>query len=135
MSSNIIIHHRSNAYAFRILIFAKLLSLLLLLQSLQNCYCYCLCYYCYYYYYYQNYHTTVLLNTLMQIFSSPGVVDLTTQLLILTNILWLPLCRINKFGRNSTLEDCHDPLYLWVLRYPLRKRSISKIKSSLWKFL
>ena len=27
----------------------------------------------------------------------PGVVELTTQLLILENILWLPLCRINKF--------------------------------------
>ena len=27
-----------------------------------------------------------------------GVVELTTQLLILENILWLPLCRINKFG-------------------------------------
>ena len=28
----------------------------------------------------------------------PGVVELTTQLLILENILWLSLCRINKFG-------------------------------------
>ena len=31
----------------------------------------------------------------------PGVVELTTQLLILANILWLPLCRINKFGLNT----------------------------------
>ena len=31
----------------------------------------------------------------------PGVVELTTQLLILGNILWLPLCRINKFGLNT----------------------------------
>ena len=31
----------------------------------------------------------------------PGVVELTTQLLILVNILWLPLCRINKFGLNT----------------------------------
>ena len=30
----------------------------------------------------------------------PGV-ELTTQLLILENILWLPLCRINKFGLNT----------------------------------
>ena len=30
-----------------------------------------------------------------------GVVELTTQLLILENILWLPLCRINKFGLNT----------------------------------
>ena len=31
----------------------------------------------------------------------PGVVELTTQLLILKNILWLPLCRVNKFGLNT----------------------------------
>ena len=31
----------------------------------------------------------------------PGVVELTTQLLILENILWFPLCRINKFGLNT----------------------------------
>ena len=31
----------------------------------------------------------------------PGVVELTTQLLILESILWLPLCRINKFGLNT----------------------------------
>ena len=30
-----------------------------------------------------------------------GVVELTTQLLILENILWLALCRINKFGLNT----------------------------------
>ena len=29
------------------------------------------------------------------------MVELTTQLLILENILWLPLCRINKFGLNA----------------------------------
>ena len=31
----------------------------------------------------------------------PGVVELTTQLLIIENILWLPLCWINKFGLNT----------------------------------
>ena len=80
--------------AFHILVYAYLLS---------RCYCYnhyktqknyfCYCYlYC---------HTTLLLNTLLQILSYPGVVELTTQLLILKNILWLPLCRINKFGLNT----------------------------------
>ena len=43
----------------------------------------------------------LLLNTLLQILSYLGVVELTTQLLILENILWLPLCRINKFGLNT----------------------------------
>src|SRR3954468_7283611 len=65
-----------------------------LLQLLQNCYCY----FCHRYRYF---HTTLLLNTLLQISSFPSVVELTTQLLILENILWLPLCRINKFGLNT----------------------------------
>ena len=43
----------------------------------------------------------LLLNTLLQILCYPGVVELTTQLLILNNILWLPLCWINKFGLNT----------------------------------
>ena len=78
---------------FHILIFAKVtFALLLLLQSLQNCYCY----FCHRYF-----HITLLLNTLLQILSLSGVVELTTQLLILVNILWLPLCRINKFGLNT----------------------------------
>ena len=33
--------------------------------------------------------------------SFSGVVELTTQLLILENILWLPLSRTNKFGLNT----------------------------------
>ena len=70
---------------------------------------------CYSYNYYKNPKTFIftvatvtitiipllLLNTLLQILSYPGVVELTTQLLILKNILWLPLCRINKFGLNT----------------------------------
>src|SRR3954467_12853634 len=65
-----------------------------LLQLLQNCYCYfCHCY--------RYFHTTLLLNTLLQILNLSCVVELTTQLLILENILWLPFCRINKFGLNT----------------------------------
>src|SRR4051812_13882284 len=65
-----------------------------LLQSIQN-------YHGYFCHLYRYFHTTLLLNTLLQILSFPGVVELTTQLLILENILWLPLCRINKFGLNT----------------------------------
>ena len=67
---------------------------LLLLQSLQNPKILP-------YYRYRYFHITLLVNTLLQILSYPGVVELTTQLLILKNILWLPLCRINKFGLNT----------------------------------
>ena len=98
--------------AFHILFFAYLLF---------RCYCYN---------YYKNPKTFIftvatvtfiiipllLLNTLLQILSYPGVVELTTQLLILKNILWLPLCRINKFGLYFTLESCCDPLHLWVIK-------------------
>jgi len=80
--------------AFHILFFAYLLF---------RCYCY-------------NHHKipkTLLLLSLLLLsyyfatkhFSADtkflGVVELTTQLLILENILWLPLCRINKFGLNT----------------------------------
>ena len=85
---------------------------------------------CYCYNYYKNSKTFIftvatitfiiipllLLNTLLQILSYPGVVELTTQLLILKNILWLPLCRINKFGLYFTLESCCDSLHLWVIK-------------------
>ena len=79
---------------FHILCFAYLLF---------RCYCYnyyktAIFTFCHFYHYY---HTTLLLNTLLQILSYPGVVELTTQPLILENILWLPLCRINKFGLNT----------------------------------
>ena len=67
--------------------------------------CYCYNYYktqkYYFWYRYLYFHITLLLNTLLQILSYPGVVELTTQVLILNNILWLPLCRINKFGLNT----------------------------------
>ena len=80
--------------AFHILFFTYLLF---------RCYCYNhyktqKYYFCYRYWYF---HITLLLNILLQILSYPGVVKLTTQLLILENILWLPLCRINKFGLNT----------------------------------
>ena len=72
----------------------------LLLSSLQNTkyITFAIVTFCYHYHYY---HITFLLNTLLQILSYPGVVELTTQLLILENILWLPLCRINKLGLNT----------------------------------
>ena len=74
--------------------FTFLLLLLQLLQKPKN-------YYLYFCYCYLYYHTALLLNTLLQILSYPCVVELTTQLLILKNDLWLPLCRINKFGLNT----------------------------------
>ena len=99
-ASGIILHHRSNAYELftycssliyfsvaTVTITTKyqktllLLSLLLLPLPLLS-------------YYFATKHFAA--DT-----KFPGVVELTTQLLILENILWLPLCRINKFGLNT----------------------------------
>ena len=44
------------------------------------------------------YHITLLLINCAKQVIYPGVVELTTQLPRLIIILWLPLCRINKFG-------------------------------------
>ena len=63
------------------IVLTKLLMLLLLSILLQYH-----CHHCYRYY-----HITLLLITLLQILSLSGVVELTTQLLILVNILWAPL--------------------------------------------
>ena len=57
---------------------------------------------------------TVTTYKLLREKSFSGVFELTTQLLRLINILWLPLCRINKLGY-TTREDCCDPLHLWVI--------------------
>jgi hypothetical protein len=60
----------------------------------------------------------LLLKTLLQILSLSGVVELTTQLLILPNTLWLPLCRINKFGLNTLSSKTVAILYTCGLSRP-----------------
>jgi hypothetical protein len=85
-------------------------------------------YYCYYYclyfiivatiFYYHDYKT-VATNKPLRASLFPGAAELTTHLLRLINILWLPLCRIN-LGFTS-LEDCCDPLYLWVISRAIRQ--------------
>ena len=56
-------------------------------------------------------------DTLLQILNLSGVVELTTQLLILENILLLPLLSNQQIWvEYSTLENCCDPLYLWVIK-------------------
>src|SRR3954469_14903402 len=84
-----------------------LLPLLLLLLLFHYC-CHCCCCFAV--------ATTKLLLLInfceQELFS--GAAELTTQLLRLASILWLPLCQINKLG-NTIHEDCCDPLHLWVI--------------------
>jgi hypothetical protein len=49
--------------------------------------------FCYFYYY-----KIVATYKLLRASLFPGAAELTTHLLRLINIFWLPLCRINKFG-------------------------------------
>jgi hypothetical protein len=65
-------------------------------------------------FYYCQYYKTIATDKLLRASLFPGVAELITHLLRLINILWLSLCQINKFGFYS-LEDCCDPLYLWVI--------------------
>jgi hypothetical protein len=70
--------------------------------------------YCYYY-------KTVAADKLLRASLFPGAAELTTHLLRLINILWLPLCRINKFGfffprrllRSPILVGHHGARWMW----------------------
>jgi hypothetical protein len=94
------------AYSILILLFTIITAdVFILLLLLLFCYCYC--------------YKTVTTDKLLRASLFPGADELTTHLLRLINILWLPLCRINKFGFTS-LEDYCDPLYLWVIIVPTK---------------
>ena len=90
-----------NSFTFAAIIVTIVLLLLLLLN-------YC----CHY--------ITITTNKLCQARYFSGAAELTTQLLRLINILWLPLCRINKLGyinprrllRSPTLVDHHMSVFL-----------------------
>jgi hypothetical protein len=49
-------------------------------------------------FYYCHHYKTVATDKLLRASLFPGAAELTNHLLRLINILWLPLCRINKFG-------------------------------------
>ena len=88
------------AYGVLVLLFTSFTTAVIILLMSLLCY-----YYCY---------KTVATDNLCRARLSPGAGELTNHLLRLTNILWLPLCRINKLGFTSH-EDCCDPLHLWVI--------------------
>jgi hypothetical protein len=49
-------------------------------------------------FHYYHHYKTVATDKTLRVSLFPGAAELTTHLLRLINILWLPLCRINKFG-------------------------------------
>src|SRR4051795_4802781 len=66
-------------------------------------------------FHYCYFHKIVTTDKLLRARLLSGAAELTTHLLRLISILWLPLCRINKLGF-TTLEDYGDPIYLWVIK-------------------
>jgi hypothetical protein len=73
------------AYSIIIMLFTIVTAaVFILLLLLLFCYCY-------------YYKLLLLINCYEEVYF-PGAAELTTHLLMLINILWLPLCRINKFG-------------------------------------
>ena len=92
------------AYSILILLFTIITTAVFITRLLIFHYCYC--------------YKTVATDNLCRARLFLGAGELTNHLLRLTNNLWLPLCRINKLGFTS-LEDCGDPLYLWVISNPI----------------
>lgn len=71
---------------------------------------------CHYYFRcHHHFHITVATNILLPRKYLSGAVELKTQLLKFINILWLPLCPINKLGY-LIRENCCDPLHLCVIK-------------------
>jgi hypothetical protein len=74
-----------HAYSIIILMFTiATATIFILLLLLLFCYCY--------------YYKTIATDKLLRASLFPGAAELSTHLLRLINILWLPLCQINKFG-------------------------------------
>jgi hypothetical protein len=71
-------------------------------------------------FYYSHYYKTVATDKLLRASLFPGAAELTTYLLRLINILWLPLCRINKFGFYFPQRLLRSPIL--VGHHPLHKK-------------
>ena len=95
-------HPSPLAYSVLILLVTSCFTFLLLLSLL-----------CHHHYSrcHHHFHHTVTTNKLLPSKYLSGVVELTTQLSKLINILWLPLCLINKLGYSYPRR---------LLRYPTR---------------
>jgi hypothetical protein len=63
-------------------------------------------------FHYYHHYKTVATDKLLRTSLFPGVAELTTHLLRLTYILWIPLCRINKFGFYFPRRLLRSPILL-----------------------
>ena len=81
-------HPSPLAYSVLVLLATSYFTLLFLLSLLCHHYFRC----------HHHFHHTVAINKLLPSKYLSGAVELTTQLLKLVNILWLPMSRIYKLG-------------------------------------
>jgi hypothetical protein len=94
------------AYSILILLFTIITAaVFILLLLLLFCYCY--------------YYKTVTTDKLLRASLFPGAAELTTHLLRLINIFWLPLCRINKFGFYFPRRLLRSPILVGHQTYQL----------------
>ena len=130
-ASGIILYHRSIAYELSIYCSSLIyfpVAIAIITTKYQKHYFY----YCYLLlplsplsYYFATKHFAVDIKV-------PGVVELTTQLLILENILWLPLCGINKFGLNTLPSKTIAILYNCGLSRLFSGTVVGEHSSILW---
>jgi hypothetical protein len=82
-------------YLFLLFTIATITAIILLLLLLFN---------------YYHHYKTIATDTPLRARLFPGAAELTTHLLRLINILWLPLCQINKFGLNFPQRLLRSPI-------------------------
>jgi hypothetical protein len=63
-------------------------------------------------FYYCHRYKTVVTDKPLRTSLFPGAAELTSHLLRLINILWLPLCRINKFGFYFPQRLLQSPIHM-----------------------
>jgi hypothetical protein len=83
-------------------------------------------------FHYYRHYKTVATDKPLRTSLFPGAAELITHLLRLTYILWLPLCRINKFGFYFTRRLLRSRILVGhqLLRLQLRRLRIAMLRGS-----
>ena len=84
--------------------------------------------------YYCHYYKTVATDKPLRANLLSGAAELTTHLSRLINILWLPLCRINKFGFYFPRRLLRSPILVGHQRHRMNYGLIRNLSCRSWKF-
>jgi hypothetical protein len=83
-------------------------------------------------FYYCHHYKTVATDKPLRARLFPGAAKLTTHLLRLTYIFFVSPCVESINLGNTSLEDCCDPLYLWVITQQVSTRIEVRRHQPLW---